>query len=75
MAAAPERFSSHTAPELLGGLLEIARLEGRDFDEALQDAIRDYVAKRNKNGVQPEAMVHFRASLERNRLLYELLAQ
>ena len=75
MATAPEKFSSQAAPELLAVMRHIARQEGRDFQAVLEDAMRDYVEKRNGDGVQPEAMEHFRASLERNRRLYELLAQ
>ena len=49
--------------------------EGRDFETALEDAIRLYVECKTGNEVQPDAIAHFRYSLERNRRLYELLAQ
>ena len=75
MTTAKERFSGQAAPELLAALRSIARAEGRDFETALEDAMREYVANRGESKVQPDAMAHFRASLERNRRLYELLAQ
>ncbi len=34
-----------------------------------------YIAARAQHRVRPEVMAHYRASLERNRLLYKLLAR
>ena len=75
MVTTKEQFSGRAAPELLAAMRSIARAEGRDFEAALEDAMREYVANRRQPKVQPEAMAHFRDSLERNRHLYELLAQ
>lgn len=75
MTTTKERFSGQAAPELLAALRSIARAEGRDFEATLEDALREYVANREAAKVQPDAMAHFHASLERNRRLYELLAQ
>ena len=75
MVTAKERFSGQAAPELLAAMRSIAQAEGRDFEAALEEAMREYVANREEAKIQPEAMAHFRASLERNRQLYELLAQ
>ena len=75
MVTAKERFSSQAAPELLAAMRSIAQAEGRDFEATLEEAMREYVANREEPKIQPEAMAHFRASLERNRQLYELLAQ
>ena len=75
MTTAKERFSGQAAPELLAALRSIARAEGRDFEATLEDALREYVTNRGELKVQPDVMAHFRASLERNRRLYELLAQ
>ena len=79
MPAAREKFSSRASPELLAGMREIARKEGRYFQEVLEDAMSSYIESKgleSKGGgkVRPEFMAHFRASLERNRL-GELLAQ
>ena len=75
MVTTKEQFSGYAAPELLAAMRSIARAKGRDFEAALEEAIEEYIAKRVEPKVQSEAMAHFRASLERNRQLYELLAQ
>ena len=75
VTTAKEQFSGQASPELLASIREIARAEGRDFEAALEDAIRLYVECKTGNEVQPDAIAHFRYSLERNRRLYELLAQ
>ena len=75
MAAAREKFSSQASPGLLAGMREIAREEGRQFQAVLEDAMSSYIESKSQVRVRPEAVAHFRASLERNRRLYELLAQ
>ena len=70
-----EKFSSQAKPELLSKMREIARSDGRHFQAVLEDAMRDYIEVRTQSNVRPETMAHFHASLERNRRLYELLAQ
>ena len=81
MAARREKFSSQAAPELLAAVREIARQDGRHFQAVLEDALRQYIQDRegpkdpSQEKVRPEVMAHFRASVEKNRRLYELLAQ
>ena len=75
MVATREKFSSQAAPELLSKMREIARDDGRHFQAVLEDAMRQYLDNRAQQKVRPEVMAHFRASLEKNRRLYELLAQ
>lgn len=70
-----EKFSSQAAPELLSKMREIARNDGRHFQAVLEDAMRDYIEGRTQSNVRPEVMAHFRASLEKNRRLFELLAK
>ena len=72
-----EQFTSCAAPELLATMRQVARADGVSFDDALEDAMRLYIAKwrANRPGVRPEIMAHARDSLERNRRLYELLAE
>ncbi len=72
---AREKFSSRARPELLSKMREIARSDGRHFDDVLEDAMICYIAGRAGKNVRPEVMAHYRASLEKNRLLAELLAQ
>ena len=75
MVAAREEFSSQASPELLAGMREIARREGRPFQTVLEDAMSSYIESKTREKVRPEVMAHYRASVERNRLLAELLAQ
>ena len=72
-----EQFTGCAAPELLATMKQVARADGVSFDDALEDAMRLYIAKwrANRPGVLPEVMAHARDSLERHRRLYELLAE
>ena len=75
MAATPEKFTSQAAPELLAGMREIARRESRDFETVLEEAMWDYFKSKLPENVRPEVMAYYYASVERNRLLMELLAK
>ena len=75
MVAQREKFSSQASPELLAEVRKIARDDGRHFQAVLEDALREYIEGRQRQKVRPEVMAHYRASVERNRLLAELLAQ
>ena len=75
MAASREKFSSQVSPELLSAMREIARTEGRQFQAVLEDAMTAYIEARKKGRLRPEVVAHYRASVERNRELYHLLAQ
>ena len=75
MVVSREKFSSQASPELLAAMREIAQQEGRHFQAVLEDAMSSYIEAREQQKVRPEVMAHYRASLERNRKLYELLAQ
>ena len=70
-----EKFSSQAAPELLSAMREIARKEGRHFQAVLEDAMQTYIEIREQAKVRPEVMARYRASVQRHRLLYELLAK
>ena len=75
MVATREKFSSQASPELLSAMREIARIEGRQLQAVLEDAMNTYIEARRQQNVRPEVMAHFHASLERNRRLGELLAK
>ena len=75
MVTANEQFTGQAPPELLASIKKIARAEGLDFEAAPEDAMRLYVECKTGKDVQPDAIAHFRYSLERNRRLYELMAQ
>ena len=75
MVATREKFSSQASPDLLAALRQVARDEGRHFQAVLEDAMQEYLDSKAMGKVRPEVMAHFRASLERNRRLGELLAK
>ena len=75
MVVSREKFSSQASPELLAAIREIAQQDGRHFQAVLEDAMSSYIEAREQQKVRAEVMAHYRASLERNRKLYELLAQ
>jgi predicted transcriptional regulator len=69
------KFSSQADPELLAAMRQIARNDGRHFQAVLEDAMSHYIESRASQRVRPEVMAHHRASVERHRHLYELLAK
>ncbi len=75
MATPRVKFSSQADPELLTAMRQIARNDGRHFQAVLEDAMGHYIESRARQKVRPEVMAHYRASVEKNRLLAELLAQ
>ena len=75
MVAQREKFSSQAYPELLAGMREIARSEGRHFQAVLEDAMSAYIESKSNERSRPEVMAHYRDSVEKHRRLYELLAQ
>ena len=75
MAVTRQEFSSQAQPELLEGMCEIARTEGRHFQVILEDAMIADIESKKKERVHPAVMGHFYASLERNRRLGELLGK
>ena len=70
-----EKFTSKAPPELLAAMRGIARKEGRQFEDVLEDAMWEHLKSKLGPDVRPEVMAHYYASLERNRRLGELLAQ
>ena len=67
-------FSSQAAPEVLAAMREIAGSEGRQFQAVMEEAMEEFVANRRRERPRPEVMAQFRASVERNCRLMELLA-
>ena len=75
MFAQREEFSSQANPELLSAMRENARSEGRHFQAVLEEAMSGYIESKAQQKVRPEVMANYRASVERNRRLYNLVAQ
>ncbi len=75
MSTKMQKFSSQADSELLAALRAIAKQDGRHFQAILEDAMRDYIEARRHDKPRTAVMAHFRASLEKNRRLGELLAK
>jgi hypothetical protein len=75
MALNRKKFSTQADPNLLAELHLIAEIEGRQFQAVIEDAMREFIERRKGAKPNPVALSHFRASVERNRELYKLLAQ
>ena len=75
MSAVRQKFSSQADPRLLGELRAIAQEEGRQFQAVLEQAVREYVERKRSATPRAQVMMHFQASVEKNRRLGELLAR
>jgi hypothetical protein len=70
-----QKFSSQADPLVLDALRDIAREEGRHFQAVLEEALREYLERRQGEPPREEVLAHFRSSVEKNRQLGKLLAQ
>jgi hypothetical protein len=76
MASAPrEKFSSQAAPDVLAALRRIAESQGRHFQAVLDDALRDYIDRQQKERSRRHVMTVFASSLEEFDSLYRDLAK
>ena len=73
--AACEQFSSQAAPEVLAALRHIAESQGREFQAVLDDALRDYIDRQQKEHPRRHVMSAFASSLEAFDSLYRDLAK
>ncbi len=70
-----EKFSSQAAPEILAELRLIAEREGRQFQAVLDEALRDYIDRRQTQRPRRHVMAAFAASLDEFDALYRDLAK
>lgn len=70
-----EKFSSQAAPEVLAALRQIAEAEGRQFQSILDEALRDYIDRRQRERLRRHVMSAFAASLDEFDALYRELAK
>lgn len=70
-----QKFASQADAELLERLRAVARAEGRHFQAVLEDAIRDYLDRRDAESPRARVLARLRDSIERNRRLGELLSK
>ncbi len=73
--AVPEKFSSRAAPEVLAALRQIAESQGRQFQAVLDEALRDYIDRQQKERPRRHVMASFASSLDELDSLYRELAK
>lgn len=72
---AREKFSTQAAPEILSALQKIAESEGRPIQEILDEALREYIERKEKGQPRRQAMDAFAQSLNDFDQLYRELAK
>lgn len=75
MQVLKHKFSSQADPEVLDELKKIAQEEGRQFQALIEEAMKMLIEQRKSNHVRKLVMSQYKASLEKNRRLGELLAK
>lgn len=73
--ATREKFSSQAAPEVLQALRTIAESQGRQFQAVLDEALRDYIERQQKESPRRHVMAAFASSLDEFDRLYRELAK
>ena len=75
MTTMRQKYASQADPELLTAMRQVAKEEGRQFQAVMEDAMREYIERRNNTSPREHVMAHLRTSIEKNRRLGELLAR
>ncbi len=70
-----EKFSSQASPEVLATLRRIAASEGRQFQAVLDEALRDYIERKEGKRPRRHVMEAFADSLDEFDGLYRELAK
>lgn len=70
-----EKFSSQAAPEVLSALRQLAESQGRQFQAVLDEALRDYIDRQQKERPRRHVLASFASSLEEFDALYRDLAK
>lgn len=70
-----EKFSSQAAPEVLSALRHIAEAEGRQFQAVLDEALREYIERKETGRPRRHVLEAFAQSLNEFDGLYRELAK
>lgn len=70
-----EKFSFQAAPDVLAALRQIAESQGRQFQVVLDDALRDYIDRQQRERPRRHVMASFASSLDEFDTLYRELAK
>jgi uncharacterized protein (DUF4415 family) len=73
--AVREKFSSQASPDVLAALRQIAESQGRQFQAVLDEALRDYIDRQQKERPRRHVMASFASSLDEFDSLYRELAK
>jgi predicted transcriptional regulator len=73
--AVRQKFSSQASPEVLAELRKIAAMEGRQFQAVLDEALRDYLARRETGRPRRHVIEAFARSVDEFDALYRELAK
>ena len=74
-ASIREKFSSQAAPEVLAALRQLAEAQGRQFQAVLDEALRDYIDRHQKERPRRHVITSFASSLDEFDTLYRELAK
>jgi predicted transcriptional regulator len=70
-----EKFSSQASPDVLAALRKLAASEGRQFQAVLEDALRDYLERQQRDRPRQHVMSAFASSLDEFDAIYKDLAK
>jgi predicted transcriptional regulator len=70
-----EKFSSQASPDVLAALRQLAASQGRQFQAVLDDAMRDYLERQQRQQPRHHVMSAFASSLDEFDALYKDLAK
>ena len=70
-----EKFSSQASPDVLAALRQLAASQGRQFQAVLDEAMRDYLERQQRQQPRQHVMAAFASSLDEFDTLYKDLAK
>ena len=74
-SAVREKFYSQASPDVLAALQAIAESQGRELQSVLDNALRDYIDRQQKDGPRRHVMASFAPSQHEFDELYRELAR
>ena len=69
------KFATQLAPDVLANLKSIARDEGRQLQAILDEALREYLANRQKQHPRRHVLDALQVSMAEHDALYEVLSK
>jgi hypothetical protein len=69
------KFATQLAPDLLASLRDMARTEGRQLQSILDEALREYLANRQKNCPRSHVLGALQVSMAEHDALYKALSK